>query len=290
MTMDSRSRRRVFCGVALIALPFAGPAAHGSTASGEPPKETRGASEEQSGTPKVTMELTPVEDLDWSPLFSRKEHLPMPALREVFDDIKRGGAENFEKAVRAAYGLVEAYGRNEGHEITFQLSDFKTVYTPDALRLKFSEITSIDVRDRITISSTTRVDIMENGPEISKKTNLGYALKWEAASPDPDQDRWAKRSVSDYIEIARPDLPALSLLRALTSYRVSVAFEGTHRDYRAAFLWMGASAGSPISTFQSLEPVANRVGLVLAEQIPPEGKQEGSPRIKPEVNNFMPRL
>jgi hypothetical protein len=259
-------------GVVLLFSPVLGAAAQGL-----PPADAR-----SSAKPDISGELTFQKDLDWSPLLSRKERLPMPALRDVFDGIKRGGAENFEKAIRTAYQLVAAYAHNEGHEITFELSGFETVSVPDALRLKYGDITSIGLRDQLSISGITREDTLQDGPRtIGKAVRRGYDMKWEVAPSDPDRELWAKRSVAEYIEIARADLPALSLLRAVTSYRVSVTFEGIHRDYRASFLWMGAAAGSAITTFQCLEPVANRVGLVLAEQIPPEGKQEDGFEGKP---------
>src|SRR4051812_37965440 len=189
-----RSSKLAFCCAILTAFHLAGRPAQGSTsAGGEPPKQ------DQSGYPKVTHSAEdPNEDQEWTPLLFKKEHQPMPALREVFEGIKRGGPENFEAAIRAAYRLMEAYGRNEGNTITLQLSDFKTRYVPEALDLKYSEIVSLDIPEHIKIAGDYRqrnVQDRPNGPIVHKTTSLGYQMKWEPVTPDPDQALWLKRSV-----------------------------------------------------------------------------------------------
>jgi hypothetical protein len=84
-----RSSKLAFCCAILTAFHLAGRPAQGSTsAGGEPPKQ------DQSGYPKVTHSAEdPNEDQEWTPLLFKKEHQPMPALREVFEGIKRGGPE-----------------------------------------------------------------------------------------------------------------------------------------------------------------------------------------------------
>lgn len=268
--LDSKSRRVVVCCCpALAMLLLTGPA-HGFAA-----RET--LQESSSTAPKVTSKLLdPNEDQDWTPLLFRKEHQPMPALRDVFEGIKRGGPENFEKAVRAAYRLVEAYGQNEGHKVTFQISDIKTLEVPEVLKLKLSDIASVGFPEQIMVHGVTREHVHDSGTKTSKTTRLGYGLKWQQAPPDPKHDFWTRCSFGEFVEIAKADTPALSRLRSVTTYRVAVTLDGIHREYRAAFLWMGGAAGPSIATFQGLDPVTQRMTLALTEQIPPEGTTEGA--------------
>jgi hypothetical protein len=270
------SSKLTLCCAILTAFHLAGGPAQGAiSAAGDPPKQ------DPSGDPKVTSSVeNPKEDQEWTPLLFKKEHQPMPALKEVFEGIKRGGPENFEAAIRAAYHLMEAYGRNEGNTITLQLSDFKTRYVPEALDLKYSEIVSLDIPEHIEITGNYRqrnVQDRPDGPIVHKTTSVGYQMKWEPVAPDPDQALWLKRSVKQYVEIAKADFAALSRLRAVTTYRVSVAFEGTQRDYRASFLWMDSETAPVIGSFVCIDHVLERVTLVLTEQVPPEGKEEGEP-------------
>jgi len=280
------SSKLTLCCAILTAFHLAGSAAQGSiSAAGNPPKQ------DPSGAPKVTSSVeNPNEDQEWTPLLFKEEHQPMPALKEVFEGIKRGGPENFEAAIRAAYHLMEAYGRNEGNTITLQLSDFKTRYVPEALDLKYSEIVSLDIPEHIEITGNYRqrnVQDRPNGPIVHKTTSVGYQMKWEPVAPDPDQALWLKRSVKQYVEIAKADFAALSRLRAVTTYRVSVAFEGTQRDYRASFLWMDSETAPVIGSFVCIDHVLERVTLVLTEQVPPEGKEEGEPiGLKPQAEGL----
>jgi hypothetical protein len=244
--------------------------------SSVPSHGARGSESPQERPSVKSILQNPEEDQDWTPLLFRKEHQPMPAVREMFEGIKQGGHENFERAIRTAYRLVEAYGHNEGHKISIVLNDFKTLHVPEVLGLKLSDISSIGLADHILVSGVTREDVRTSGAKTWKKTSLGYRLKWEPTPPDPDHELWTKRSVRDYVEIAKADTPALALLRSVTTYRVSVTLDGAHHDYRAAFLWMGAVAGPAIATFQCIDPVIDRMSLVLTEQVPPEGKEEGS--------------
>lgn len=217
------------------------------------------------------------EGQDWSPLLSHKEHLFLPALRGPVNQVKRGDIGGFEELIRTAYRLMAAYGRNEGHAVTFELSDFRTVRTPEALNLKFGDLVSIGLPDHITVSGNTR-EFERNGRKVSVKR--GYSMRWERVQPFPDQEAWKKRPISEYVKDALPEQPALPYLRAVTSYRVVVTLDGARRDYRAAFLWMGSSSSPVVQTISCLDPVTDRVTLVLAEQVPPEG--EGSARAMPD--------
>ena len=231
---------------------------------------------------------TPVisEDQEWTPLLFHQEHQPMPALRGVFEGIKQGGHENFERAIRAAYRLMEAYGHNEGKDIAFQLSDFKTLEATDVLDRKLSEVVSVGAPERITVAGVVRENSSQdkpNGPIPHKSTKVGYEMKWVPAVPDPNQALWTVRR---YVQIAKSDQTAPSRLHAVTTYRVSVKLAGAQRDYRAAFFWMNASTAPVIGTFYCLDPVVERVTLTLTEQVPPEGKEEGDPvDLKPDAGN-----
>jgi hypothetical protein len=281
-----KNPRLAFCCTILAAVYLAGRPAHGLfSASGEPPRDG----------PSVTLKMeNPKQDQDWTPLLFRKEHLPMPALREIFDGIKSGKAESFERAIRASYHLMEAYGRNESHKISLEVTDFKTVSVPDALNLKFSDIISIDIPEHVSIQGITHehtVRATVDGPVKRKTTSRGYQMRWEPTAPDPDHNLWTKRNVRQFIEIARSDLPAFALLRAVTTYRVSVTLDGKQHEYHAAFFWMGSAAGPTISTFQCIDKVVDNVTLALAEQVPPEEKVESSlPGSKAEANAILSKF
>jgi hypothetical protein len=262
-----KNSKLAFCYMILSAFYLTGWPAHGLfSTGGEPPRER----------PSVLLREEDPGAQDWTPLFSRKELLPMsPGVQEVLEGIKRGQPEDFEKAVRTAYHLMEAYGHNENHDIAIQVSDVKTIYTPEVLNLQFSSLVSLGLPEHIRIHGITREDITTNGHKTKKTTRLGYRMTWEPATPDPELKLWKKRNVREFVEIAQADLPALALLRAVTTYRISVTLEGKHREYRAAFLWMGAAAAPFISTFECLDKIVDQVSLALAEQVPPEGKREG---------------
>src|SRR5436309_3113602 len=132
--MPSSNSNKLSVGrLALALFLLSGLAANGATSSAgkRPPTE-----------PTVTQTLeTPQDEKAWSPILPNKELLPMsPEVQEALEGIKGGRPESFEKAVRLAYHLVEAYGRNEGHKISIQVSDFKTFYVPEAWDLKLGDL------------------------------------------------------------------------------------------------------------------------------------------------------
>lgn len=238
--------------------------------SGSPPEQAPRVENPRIET--RTQEGTP----DWSPLASGKTHNPIPEAKRLLPGLARGEAKDLEEVVRTSYRLTSAYARNEGHAITFELSDFRTVYTPEALRLKYGEIVTLDVPDRIAITGVSRNHTVQDreGGVLSGQHRRGFAAKWEPNPPVPDQALWKKRSMSEIIEMGRELQPELARLRAVTSYRVVVTFEGIRRSYRAAFVWMGGVATPAIERFECWEPVANRVGLVLLEETQPESGRE----------------
>lgn len=266
--LSSSWKGLVVCCLVLATFLLNGPA-HGSIsgAGKQPPREPT----------VVQSEGSPKDEKAWTPILPGKELLPMSSeVHETFEGIRSGRPESFEKAVRLAYRLVEAYGRNEGHDINIQVSDLKTVYVPQVWDLKFSDLVSLGEQERIDVTGIHHEENFTDGSKSRKTTALGYKMEWAPALHDPDLKLWMKRNVREFVEIAKADQPALSLLRAVTTYRVSLTFGGKHKDYRAAFWWMGGATPAPrILVFQCLDKVIDRVSLALAEQVPPEGKQEG---------------
>jgi hypothetical protein len=215
------------------------------------------------------------EDMSWSPL-RPGERLPFPEVRELVTGLARGGPEHFEKMIRKAYDLTTRYARNERHDLVFELSGFKTVYTPDALELRYGDIVSIDLPDRIFMAGVsmdrTTQDGAKGGAVISVDRRRGYRANWEPAPEWPDREEWRKRTLREVIELSKQQgsQPELARLRAVTSYRVIVTFEGIRRDYRAAFLWIGDVSGAAIESISGFEPVVNLVTGVFLEEVPPE--------------------
>lgn len=268
---NSRSNRLlVRCLALAVSLPT-GLAAYGSIspAGQQPPHKPTVFQREES----------PKDEKAWSPLVPNKELLPMsPEVHEALEGIKGGRPESFERAVRLSYHLMEAYGRNEGHKISIQVSDFKTFYVPEAWDLKLNDLVSLAQPKHIDVTGVHHEEFFSDAitHKSRKTTTLGYKMEWAPAMQDPDLKLWMKRNVREYVELAKADQPALSLLRAVTTYRVSLTFEGEQQDYRAAFWWMGGATPVPmVLVFQCLDKVLDRVSLALAEQVPPEGKQEG---------------
>lgn len=218
------------------------------------------------------------DDLDWSPLKPGKTRQPLPEAKRLISLMAHGEAKDLEEVIRTSYFLTSAYARNEGHDLVFELSDFQTVYTPEALRLKYGDLVSLDIPDQIAILGVSRSHTQQDrqGKTLAERNRRGYAAKWEPKPPLPDRDLWAKRSMSEIVEIGREMQPELARLRAVTSYRATVVFEGIRRSYRASFVWMGGIASPAIERFEAWEPVANRVGLVLLEETPPEADFEAS--------------
>jgi hypothetical protein len=261
---------RVWCArILLVFLGFTGAVAHAQPASKPAPE------------PKVqtwSLDQDGREPPDWSPLLSHEEHLFLPVLRDPMERVKRGEAGSFEEVIRIAYNLMAAYGRNEGHAVTFDLSDFKTVYTPDALNRSLSDFISVDSLDRITVGGVTTQWVRDGRKAPAKR---GYSMRWAPAPPDQDGGAWKNLLLREYIKLSMPEQPALPYLRAVTSDRVAVKLDGIRREYRAAFLWMGSSASQAIQTLSCLDPVTERVTLVLTEQVPPEGEGNASDRETP---------
>jgi len=268
---SSRSTRSLLRWLAPALFLLTGLAANGSisAAGKQPPEAPVGTQAEKNAQ----------EEKAWTPIIPGKELLPMsPEVHQVLEGIKGGRPECFEKAIRLSYHLMETYGRNESHKISIQVSDFKTFYVPEAWDLKLSELVSFGQPEHIDVTGVHHEEILRDGTthESSKTASLGYMMKWEPAFQDPDLKLWLRYNVREFVEVAKADQPALSLLRAVTTYRVSLTLEGKHKDYRAAFWWMGGSTPVPsVLTFQCLDKVLDRVTLALAEQIPPESKQEG---------------
>jgi len=226
------------------------------------------------------MDQSGSDDREWSILLSRKERLFLPALRGPVERVKQGDTGGFEELIRTAYRLMAAYGRNEGHRIAFDLSDFKTVAAPEALSLKYSDLVSVGLPDHIAVGGVIR-EFKQDDRMVSVKR--GYSMRWEPLPPDPDAAGWKKRLVSEFVKLALPDQPALPYLRAVTSYRVVVTLDGARRDYRAAFFWMGSATSPAIQTISCFDPVTSGVTLVLAEQVPPAPERPPDPEIPKET-------
>lgn len=285
--LTSRSNRSLPCWLAPALFLLTSLATSGSTSSAgqQPPHE-----------PIVTQREENWQDQKpWSPIFPNQKLLPMsPEVHEAFEGIKGGRPESFEKTVRLAYRLMEGYGRSEGHDISIQVSDFKTFAAPGVWDLKVSDLFSFGPSEHIDITGIHHEEIFSDAStHKSRKTSfIGYKMEWVPALPDPDLTLWMKRNVREYVEIAKADQPALSLLRAVTTYRVSLTFAGKHKDYRAAFWWMGgATPVPPVFTFHCSDLVLDRVTLALAEQIPPDVKKEEElPYVGPQENKSVSKF
>lgn len=255
-----RTQHRIGWYVGLALSWLVGDAVHGLPLGGVPvdPPEKPGVTEKS---------LRP-QEVDWTPL-SGREHPSLPGFREVMDNARRGGPQAYETVVRTAYRLFADYVRNDRQEINFQLSDFTTVYTPDALGLKYGDVISAGLPDRIAITGMTREKNV-NGRTVS--ISRSYQARWEPSPAQVERKAWESRSVREYVQAALDEQPALARLHAITTYRVTVTFQGVRREYRAAFLWMREISGPAVETFGCIDPVTDRVGWALAELVPPEGK------------------
>ena len=227
-----------------------------------------GVPAEPPGKPGVTEKFLRPQEIDWTPL-SGREHPILPDLREVMDNARQGGPQAYETVVRTAYRRIADYVRNDHQDIDFQLSGFTTLYTPDVLALKYGDVISSGLPDRIAITGMTREKNV-NGRTVS--VTRSYQARWEPSPAQGERKTWESRSMREYVQAALDEQPALARLHAVTTYRVAVTFQGVRREYRAAFLWMREISGPAVETFGCIDPVTDRVAWVLAELVPPEGK------------------
>lgn len=146
-------------------------------------------------------------------------------------------ATRFEQRIRSAYARLEDLAPDAPR---FELRDFETVD-----RAAFEKLRAFDVATlpggRVIDLATQRV-VSEDG--TSKTT---YRFEWADADAHlltPGGQSAAKRTVAELIAMNSRVDPALAAVDFLTSYIVTVHFEGEVRRYRAAFLWVANEDGS----------------------------------------------
>ena len=177
-----------------------------------------------------------------------------------------------EKLVRGAYDRLSQLVGRSGEEVDFALSDFRTFY-PD----RFSEARWFDLVDMpegwVLDISRKRERRIDHGEVTSER--VWYEARWNR-KPDFEipveqkgltlEDVLQSAEKDDFFE-GRPHL-------ALTTYKVTVSYQGRQRTYRAAFHFFGGDDETPITVS---DLITQAVDTALAEPMsPPLGSKSTS--------------
>jgi len=166
--------------------------------------------------------------------------------------------------IQMAYAALEEAIASSGHVVSFTLRDFRTYYRRD--------FGTVLVRELITLDFPFRLEVRETEVAAVDGSIVGHAFTPRWVERFTVEDMEEMREFMDHYQdftvadgLGHPDADgAHRRMIAVTSYEVTVKFEGQRYTYRAAFKWIPGSPGEV--TFIAEDHVADGVDRALVEQ------------------------
>ena len=165
------------------------------------------------------------------------------ALAAVGSDIQP--AER-ELIVKHAYRNLTRYAAVGGESITFRISGLRTIDADEFDRARWLRLMTMPGGDMIDMTREVRDHQGRTEAVIYRpKWNLGKSSYLES-----EEGRSLRSmSVAEVLRALAADKPEAARVTAISSYEVTVNFQGRSRTYRAAVLWLPASPGKNATLF-----------------------------------------
>jgi hypothetical protein len=172
-----------------------------------------------------------------------------------------------EQIVRLAYRHLQELTGESGLEVTFELSDIRTIPADDFDQFRLRELVTLSPTRRIQV---VRHEVFDADGEL---IGVSYRAAWiDAPPPDPlavaSYDPTLNEALAD-----RREAGATDSVTAITAYRVRASLLGQDTSYRAYFLWHRLPPAENAS-FIVNDLVTDRVGETLSERSPVAAPEE----------------
>lgn len=177
------------------------------------------------------------------------------------------------RAIRQSYEALGRYAEASGKGLSFRLSDFRTYEASEFGFIRWFDVVTMPGGDSLQVEARTH----QSGGDPSRG-RTEYVPAWRVAKPYDETKEGRSASdltVNQAFQAALADEPRLAQVTHLTSYDVTLRFEGRSRTYRAAFLWGETRDGMTMLVY---DLVTGRVDTGVVEKFPPGNK---APRVKP---------
>jgi hypothetical protein len=163
--------------------------------------------------------------------------------------------------VQMAYAALAEAIESSGHLVEFTLGDFRTYYRKDFERLLVRELITLDFPFRLEIKQTEVSAV--DGAIVGRAFTPRWVERFTAEDLDEMRefmDHYRDFTVADGLELPEADETHQRMI-AVTSYEVTVRFEGRSHTYRAAFKWIPGPPGEV--TFVAEDHVTDGVDRAL---------------------------
>ena len=171
--------------------------------------------------------------------------------------------------IQMAYAALAEAIESSGHVVAFTLGDFRTYYRKDFEKLLVRELITLDFPFRLEVKQTevTAVD----GSVVGRSFTPRWVERFDIEDLDEMKefkDHYRDFTVGDGLRLPEAD-EAHQRMIAVTSYEVTVGFEGRSYTYRAAFKWILGRPGEV--TFVAEDHVTDGVdrALVVSGEVAP---------------------
>jgi hypothetical protein len=163
--------------------------------------------------------------------------------------------------IQMAYAALAEAIESSGHIVAFTLGDFRTYYRKDFERLLVRELITLDLPFRLEVKETEVTAI--DGSVVGRAFTPRWVERFTVENLDEMRefmDHYRDFTVADGLKRPEADETHQRMI-AVTSYEVTVRFEGRSYTYRAAFKWIPGPPGEV--TFVAEDHVTGGVDRAL---------------------------
>jgi hypothetical protein len=148
--------------------------------------------------------------------------------------------EERQLVIKEAYASLARLTAAGGETLGFKLEDFRTVEP--------SQFDSVLWLDLVSMPGGDMLDVGREEKQFNGRTDaVIYRPRWSLDGKDflttPEGLSLLGKTVGDIIAELVPTRPDMATVKALTSYGVTVHYQGKSRSYDAAVLWLAARPG-----------------------------------------------
>ena len=188
-----------------------------------------------------------------------------------------------EELVRDVYAQYATVAAASGHEIEFELSNFKTI-----LRNEFGRVQWVDLMSPATGLWIEQQREYYDAPWLGEDKMVHYRLGWKQRPPETEAVEFQSlkdlkaRSIAEVLGLLRERYDWRISPAAITRYTVDVKLDGQGRTYRAAAFWSRAGQEEDRFEMSLQDHVVPRVASAIGEEAEPvpeeatEGWRDGA--------------
>jgi len=167
-----------------------------------------------------------------------------------------------ELIIRKTYERLQDYTRGSGKEVTFRLSDFRTILPPEFTARRWIDVVTMPAGRMVEMQRS----IEEN--RATRAAGVYYAPSWSESREawQPGDAEPAGATIQRVLDALAARDAQVRQTEAITTFTVSVSLDGEERSYRAAFTWLPSSLTS--YTFRVADNIVQGVEEAAREVLP----------------------